>query len=260
MNTFLFIHTRESEGDHALIYTRNLAEKLKSKIIVMFTAPPIVSATTMQLSTVAGTNPDDYQIKESNPTESQPQNDDIVTYLSYQETARFSMQELVSKYKIDVIVKGCKTICNKIDLDLQNILSKTLCPLYLIPEGAALSLNHIGYLTDLRYCKREIVSFARQLQRGLKNNLTICNVAASGLPDMAEPFANSMFKELMGAETMKLMNIKERNITKTVDVLAHIMHIDLFILSYRRSHYNNLIVATESEYQQIHTPLLLFPS
>lgn len=269
MKTVLFIHTYQAESINALIYTKSLAHQLKTNILVMYEEPPVDLRAVTQMAGVTASD----GISDQNAYFEDPEvllhktaDDANVSYLSFDETHNKSIHELVSKYNIGLIVKGTNGSSKQTHTEAKYILSKTLCPLLLVPDDAPEFTGNIGYLADLRYCKREIISFMNQLQGLLNTQATVCNISASGLPDLADNYATSLFKETLNHictnSAIKLMNIRERKLKKTLDVLVHIMHIDLFALSYSQSHYNDLLSEEDSDTltNKFHMPLLLFPS
>ena len=129
--------------------------------------------------------------------------------------------------------------------DLQAILNKITCPLLLIPQNFCKTrFEHMVYTTDLRYCKIEIVRYLAKLAEAYQSSLLIAHLSASGLPHLADTYAESIFSHDIypRAKYVRLcyQNIRERDITKAADVLINGMHADMLVLENHRFHFEEI--------------------
>ena len=137
----------------------------------------------------------------------------------------------------------------------------------LIPEKFSYkAFEKIVYATDLRFCRREIVSFLSQLAKPLNASILIANISAKGLPYMEDNYARSVFEnEILNPvkyENIYFSNIRERDIPKALDVLVNGMNNDLLVLVNNKYHFKELL-GQNTPYNipdNIHIPLLIFPS
>jgi hypothetical protein len=254
MKAILVVHNLKKESNYALTYANNLGEKLKVKVIVMYTVP---ESRSVQLSDTAVQDIFDYDDMNS---KGQNKNSENVVFLSYLDTMGMSLHEITAKYDIGLIIKGVSGTAKEINEQLKPVLNHSACPLLAVPEDASFSITNMGYLADLRYAKRDIVSFLSKMSGAMDVKASLFNITESGLPHMNDGYADSMFRQLFSSSKLGLVNIRERDIMKTVDVLANIMQVDFFVLSNRSSQLNGLWDWENMENEEhAHLPALIFP-
>lgn len=254
MKAILVVHNLKKESNYALTYANNLGEKLKVKVIVMYTVP---ESRSVRLSDTAVQDIFDYDDINS---KEQGKNSENVVFLSYLDTLGMSLHAITAKYDIGLIIKGVSGTVKEINEQLTSILNHSGCPLLAVPEGASFNITNMGYLADLRYAKKDIVSFLSKMSGGLDVKASLFNITESGLPHMNESYAETVFRQLFSNSGLNLVNIKERDIMKTVDVLANVMQVDFFVLSNRSSQLNSLWDWENMENEEhAHLPALIFP-
>jgi len=177
---------------------------------------------------------------------------------------------IVNRYDIGMLVKGItgdKSDRLHIEAEVLSCSTKSGCPVLLIPEKFAYKpFEKMVYATDLRFCRREIVSFMSQLARPLDAGILIANLSAKGLPFMEDNYARTVFSETLltaaNQEHLYFSNIRERDIPRAIDVLVNGMNNDLLVLVNNKFHFNEL-VGQSAPYtipDNILVPLLIFPS
>ncbi|WP_413667726.1 hypothetical protein ACEN9X_25030 [Mucilaginibacter sp. Mucisp86] len=253
MKAILVIHNLKKESNYALTYAGNLGVKLKTKVIVMNMVP---EQFTVQLSDTAVQDTfesDDFGFKDQKTTEN-------IVFLSYLDTLGMSLHAIIAKYDIGLIIKGVSGTAKEINEQLTPILNHSSCPLLAVPEHATFNITNIGYLADLRYAKKDIVSFLNKMSEAMGVQASLFNVTESGLPHMSDSYAETVFRQLFSNSNLNLVNIRERDIMKTVDVLANVMQVDFFVLSNRSSQLNGLWDWENMENEEhAHLPALIFP-
>jgi hypothetical protein len=150
--------------------------------------------------------------------------------------------------------------------NLQAILNKITCPLLLVPQNFCKTrFEHMVYTTDLRYCKIEIVRYLAKLAGAYQSSLLIAHLSASGLPHLADTYAESIFSQDIypRAKYAQLcyQNIKERDITKAADVLINGMHADLLVMENHRFHFEEIFgrYIPDQLPPLLTVPVLIFP-
>jgi len=154
-----------------------------------------------------------------------------------------------------------------IEAEALSCSTKSGCPVLLIPEKFTYkAFEKIVYATDLRFCRREIVSFLSQLAKPLNASILIANISAKGLPYMEDGYARTVFADTLltrsNQEHVYFSNIRERDIPRAIDVLVNGMNNDLLVLVNNKFHFNEL-VGQNAPYAippNIPIPLLIFPS
>jgi hypothetical protein len=176
--------------------------------------------------------------------------------------------QLINQDHIWVIVKGMSIDSPKDvpSLNLNCILNRVQCPLLLVPEAWTLkSIDRIVYLADLRYCRIKIVKFLEELASPFKAEVSIANLSAKGLPQMADDYALSIFNNEVGHnapyDRLLFNNIKERNLEAAIDVIINGLHSDLLAIVNHRFHFEEILggYITDKLPAYITIPLFIFP-
>ncbi len=178
---------------------------------------------------------------------------------------------IVRKHDIGLLIRGI-TSSNEnlleIETEVLNCATKSGCPVLFIPDTTPhKSFEKIAYATDLRFCRRDIVSFLSQLAQPFNASILIANISAKGLPYMEDNYAKTVFTDTVltnkNMEHMYFSNIRERDIPRALDVLVNGMNNDLLVLVNNRFHFNEMF-GHQSPYivpnNIHHTPILVFPS
>lgn len=177
---------------------------------------------------------------------------------------------MVNRYDIGMLIRGITGDENDllhIEAEALSCSTKSGCPTLLIPEKFNYkAFEKIVYATDLRFCRREIVSFLSQLAKPLNASILIANISAKGLPFMEDNYARTVFTDTLltrsNQEHIYFSNIRERDIPRAIDVLVNGMNNDLLVLVNNKFHFNEL-VGQDMPYiipSNITIPLLIFPS
>jgi hypothetical protein len=255
MKAILVIHNLKRESNYAITYANNLGLKLKIKVVVMYTVPEALS---VKLSDT--TVNDDIFDHDDMITKEQNKGAENIVFLSYLDTVGMSLHEITVKYDIGFIVKGVAGTAMEINEELKPVLNHSCHPVLAVPEDASFNIANMGYLADLRYAKKDVASFLSKMSTALGVKATLFNIAESGLPHMNDTYAGSMFGQYFSHSCLSLVNIKERHIMKTIDVLANVMQVDFFVLSNRSSQLNGLWDWENMENEEhAHLPALIFP-
>lgn len=253
MKAILVVHNLKKESNYALTYAGNLGIKLKIKVIVMNTVPEPLSIQLSDTDEQDVFDNDDFSFKD-------PKNAENVIFLNYLDTLGMSLHAIITKYDIGLIIKGVSGTAKEINEQLMPVLNHSCCPLLAVPEGASFNITNMGYLADLRYAKKDIVSFLSKMSEALDVQASLFNITESGLPHMNDSYAETVFRQLFSSSNLNLVNIRERDIMKTVDVLANVMQVDFFVLSNRSSQLNGLWDWENMENEEhAHLPALIFP-
>lgn len=254
MKSILVIHNLKNESRNALAYAGELSEKLNVKVVVTYTVPESRSLSAQH------TAAEDVFLHDEVTSHDHTQGDNVVL-LSYLDTVGMSLHEITLKYDIGIIVKGVSGTAKEINDELKPFLNHSCCPVLAVPEDVTFSINNIGYLTDLRFAKKNITCYINQLISSTGANAKLFNVAEPGVPFMHDAYAETMFAQSFSNHNLGLMNIRERDVAKTIDVLTSIMQVDLFVLSNRSSQLNAVWEHYDAHEGQphAHCPVLIFP-
>jgi nucleotide-binding universal stress UspA family protein len=192
-----------------------------------------------------------------------------ISDLDISELSKNELVEFINKNNIWMLVQGCGDTNADVSLnfiDTCSLLNFVKCPLLFIPESFdAVQFERIVYMTDLRYCQLSVARFMASFSKNYEAKLLVAHLSASGMPDMEQAYATSLFKETVGRyisyTKLKFNNIKEKSLEKAVDVLVHGLNTELLVLVNHQFHYKEVLNKFFSvrKVPQIGIPLLLFP-
>lgn len=148
-------------------------------------------------------------------------------------------------------------------LNLQTVLNQINCPLMLLPPNLTiLEIKRMVYLTDLRFCQQQVLSYLDKFKR---SSMLLAHICESGLPDLIPSYGNELFADTVGRHMSRpelfFSHIKESNPEKMIDTLISTMRTDMLVCLNRRSHFQRIL----GEYipkclpNYISVPLLVFP-
>jgi hypothetical protein len=176
------------------------------------------------------------------------------------------LAEFINKNHIWMLVKGVSAAYGGAGINVHQILNRVQCPLLLVPEIWSIKgMERLVYIADLRYCRIEIVRYLAELARPWNADLSIAHLSASGLPDMAEKYALSVFDEGISRnvnyDRLFFNNIKEKELITAVDVMINGLHNDLLVVVNHRFHFERIIghKIIDTLPTHITVPLLVFP-
>lgn len=177
---------------------------------------------------------------------------------------------VVKKYDVGLLIRGIAEDKEKkghIEANILKSATKSGCPVLLVPKAISYKIfEKLVYITDLRFCRHDIVTFLTQLARAIDAGVLIANISEKGIPLMEESYAASVFEDVIldasNRDHIYSSNIKERNIPNAIDILVNGMNNDLLVMVNNKFHFNELL-GHDSPYaipENIRVPLLVFPS
>jgi hypothetical protein len=177
--------------------------------------------------------------------------------------------EEINRQNIWLIIKGMNFVFpndNSTILNINSLLNKVICPVLLVPVNwKAKNIERIVYVSDLRYCRIEIIRYLAELGKFFNADISVTHLSAKGLPHMDDEYALSVFRDEIYNNVhynrLFFNNTKERNITKAVDVMINGLHNDLLALVNHRFHFEEIFGRYINEILPGHitVPLLVFP-
>lgn len=180
------------------------------------------------------------------------------------------LAEFSNKEQIWMIIKGVAdhspATLSKMHININTLMNKVRCPLLMVPlHWSIKQIERLVYIADLRYCRIQFVRFLIELAKPWNAIVSIANLAAKGLPDMREEYATAVFTDEICTnvkyDRLLLNNIKEKNLTKAVDVIINGLHNDVLVMVNHRFHFEEIVgrYITEELPEHITIPLLIFP-
>jgi len=278
MKNILIFNDFSPEAEHAAELALLLAGKTNTNLYVWNTFDKLENPVAKELA-VAHANEEETEIATDNTSwimklESKLNWEmgllPVVKFIEGTDYSPNHVLSIVNRYDIGVLVRGIagdESDLLHIEAEALSCSTKSGCPVLLIPEKFTYkAFEKIVYATDLRFCRREIVSFLSQLAKPLNASILIANISAKGLPYMEDGYARTVFADTLltrsNQEHVYFSNIRERDIPRAIDVLVNGMNNDLLVLVNNKFHFNEL-VGQNAPYaipSNILIPLLIFPS
>jgi len=194
----------------------------------------------------------------------------VVHFIEGVEYVSDHVLSVVKKHDVGLLLRGtCGDAehSSYIEANILKSATKSGCPVLLIPKHFPYKMfEKIVYPTDLRFCRHDVVMFISQLAKLLNSSILIANISEKGLPYMEDNYARSVFNDAVfnsaRFEEIYFSNIKERDVSKALDILVNGMNNDLLVMVNNKFHFNELL-GHDSPYaipENIIIPLLIFPS
>jgi len=154
----------------------------------------------------------------------------------------------------------------KSSLTMQAVLNKVNVPVCLVPPAWQPGpLRSVAYLTDLRYCRADILSHLLQLTTP-DIAVYVTHMALDGVADLAPDYAARLFSRLAGkrAKSARLFlhHIKDHLSIAVADVLVNSMDNDAVVLTNHSAHFRTLIGhdLCIRRPELIRVPIFLYPA
>ncbi|MHB8205990.1 hypothetical protein [Mucilaginibacter sp.] len=275
--TLLVINDSTPQGYHAAKFALLIAHGLKANILIANVCKTVKNIHTEKVFAGANGHDDELMYNGPDTTESliMLSNDyeDFKPGISEVDVSAFDeaqLAELSNKKHVWMIIKGMADhspeTLSKMHIDINTLMNKVRCPLLMVPLHWPLKqIERLVYIADLRYCRLHFVRFLVELAKPWNAIVSIANLAAKGLPDMSNEYATAVFNdEIYGNvkyDHLYLNTIKEKDLTKAVDVLINGMHNDVLVMVNHRFHFEKIVgrYITHDLPDHITVPLLIFP-
>jgi hypothetical protein len=276
MKTLLIINDNSSEARHAAEFALLIAQKMQANIMLVNTSvvtrkiaekvpAGYIPKTGAEEQTGSGTLRHLIALNEEQASFKPEIKELDISGMNENEVI-----ELVNRNYVWMMIKGMSDPIagtnTKKSLNIHAVLNKVLCPLLLVPlHWQIKDIERLAYIADLRYCRVQVVRFLAILARPWQAALSIAHRSANGLPDMAEKYALTVFSEEVSQnvnyDNLFFNNIREKDLSKVVDVIINTMHNDILVMVNHRFHFEEIVgrYITDTLPPQITVPLLIFP-
>jgi hypothetical protein len=278
MKTIIVINDNSNEAFHAAFLALDIAEKVGANLLItneFKVDERSFAKENIQASGIAG--PADTEGTLTSLADRlrmlYDSNAEFIPGITEMDISDFRDEDLtrfVIRNNIWMIVTGTSelsdTHTSDLHINIQSVLNHVRCPLLLVPEKSQVkAFDQIVYIADLRYCRLHIVRFLAELALPYGANILVDHLSAKGLPHMEESHASTVFDAEIATKVnydqLSFNNIKERDLSKAVDVMINGMHSDLLVMVNHRFHFEEILgrYLTHSLPANITIPLLIFP-
>jgi hypothetical protein len=182
-----------------------------------------------------------------------------------------SLAQFINESNVLMVVKSVQEKQNYFQMhtsfDMQAVLNQVIVPVCLVPAGWKPTLfKSLAYLTDLRYCRTDILSHLFKLTDSSDTAVYVAHMAIKGTADLSPDYATTLFSSLavQSACRQRLFfhHIKQSTSITVADVLVNSMDTDALVLTNHSAHFQQLIGdnLTIKYPEVIRVPLLLYPA
>ncbi|WP_158828008.1 hypothetical protein [Mucilaginibacter lacusdianchii] len=279
MNNILIINDYSAGVKSAIAYALSLAKKMQANLLIWNTsrnteaqAKVLANAKSKAVNETAEKpfSVNSFLMHEGiAPEQYHTGNLPSINVIEENYLTRQGIVNLVNQHKIKLVIKGVaanQPIDQLVDLQMQTVLSKTYCPVILVPQHFNKpSIQNMVYMADARFSQYEILFQLKRIAEANNAQLTLANIAADGIPQMENNYANEFFKNTIQrhvpCKQMSLNHIRERDVKKVTDVMINVIKTDLLIMSFRRYHFAELTSKSRANVEPTHLdiPLMLYP-
>lgn len=270
MKTILVINNGTPEASHAAQFALIIAQKMQANLLLAHTSK--VSSAVKVLTDGSLYIGKDDPIGEQLAALNGMTDDGYIPQIGELDASSFNecqLAEYIHSNDISMIVKGeldaMQSQLPRKDLNIHTVLNKVRCPLLLVPANWLIKdIERIAYISDLRYCRTYIISQLARIARPWEASVSVAHISVSGLPDMEESYAESVFKaasQSVNYDKLIFNNIREKELLTAVDVLINGMHNDMLVLINHRYHFEEMLgrYITDTMPSNITVPLLIYP-
>jgi hypothetical protein len=279
MNNILIINDYSAGVKSAIAYAFSLAKKMHANLLIWNINRTSETQTKVLANTKASAaneatgqafSVDKFLLSEGIlPQQYQNGTLPLINVLEENYITRQGIINIINQHKIRLVVKGVaanQPISQLVDLQMQTVLSKTYCPVILVPQQFSKpTIQNIVYMADARFSQTEILWQLKRMAEANNAHVTLANIATDGIPQMVETYANEYFRDVIQSHVpckhMSLNHIRERDVKKVADVMVNVIKSDLLVMSYRKYHYAQLTHKNKQSEDPTHldVPLMLFP-
>ncbi|WP_295768569.1 universal stress protein [uncultured Mucilaginibacter sp.] len=268
MKNILLLNDFTPEAEHAISYATMLATALKARVLVWNVSHQATKTAVKRELVYVLKNGQQQVVR---PTEQEALNNladhPLINVLDDKDTINRTVHEIACNNNIQLVIKGVRSIEDKIEQHALKVVTKSCCPLLLVPKQAPLNLfKQIAYLADLRYCRNNINSYLKEVAHEVNANLSIAHISVASIPEPEVNYAMELYKKAIGPNpnniSLSFNQIKERNVRKAADVLIHVMKNDLLVMTYNKYHFSMLTSKGPllNAAHDLNVPLMVFPS
>jgi hypothetical protein len=272
MHTIFCIDENTQEANHTVRFAFELASKIRARL-VLGTVKPVVSSEAIVLSAMSVRNmaPALDQGISGRLWPEITGGQHLDTNMIFAGTIDISgwladeFVQFVNQHGVSILVMSAAAADTHIANSVEKILHKVLSPVLLIPPEPTNIPSKLAYLTDLRYCRLDLLNRTLQLTTELQTTVSVAHLSLPGLPDLAPAFALDLFNEICQkcpyGQRLTFHHIPDQPIVTVADVLVYRMQHDGLVLANHTPHFGSLIkerLLAENP-NSPHPALLLYP-
>jgi len=245
MKTLLLAFDANHPSASATLVAKDLAKKLAASLTkARISDVEMIDKQIKVLASVGGGDISGFSEKEKS----------LDYHLQTKDITRFLIEK-----EVDLVVCDDTLKCTG------KILHYSRCPVLVIPSTYRFNGFHqISYIADIRYSQASIINHLHRFARAYKANLALSHISLEDIPHPSEDYIEMLFADLIGQgkhRSIRLNNIRERDVNKALDVLIHAMGCDLVALTNRQFHFDELSSNGTINHlvSKLSIPVLVFP-
>lgn len=274
MKTIIVLNDQSATATHAAIFALELAQKIRANIIVASVSSDndLIHHEDLKLSETGTLFLQRSELMKTLFAHKK-QFADFRPVIQEIELANFTgdeLSQLTNERNIYLVIRGMNEFVSSalisINLSINMLLTNIKCPLLVIPSSWNFNeFRDLVYLTDLRFCGINTVTFIADLAREWNAKVLIAHSTASGLPEIDEEDANDIFtNEVRNHINYKnvSMNMLDKNkIPDMIKLVVHEFHADLLVFVNQHFHFNTFTKQYFKDKCALYkpVPMMIFP-
>lgn len=274
MKTILVLNDNSTTASHAAIFALNLAQKIRANVIV---ASIIASDDEVYQEDLKLSETGTLLLRRSKLMKTlfahKKRHTDFRPIIQEVELADFTGDELfhlTNERNIYLVVRGMNEFVSSalisINLSINMLLSNIKCPLLVVPSSWDFNeFRDLVYLTDLRFCGINTVTFIADLAHEWNAKVLVAHSTASGLPEIDEEDANDIFRDevrkRINYNNISMSMIDKGKIPDIIKLVVNDFHADLLVFVNQHFHFNTFTKQYFKDKCALYkpVPMLIFP-
>lgn len=274
MKTILVLNDHSKPASHAAIFALDLAQKIRANIIVVslkvsdgacyqkeleFSENGTILLQRSELMKILFDHKKCY-------VDFRP----VIQEMELVDFTGDELFELTNERNIYLVIRGMNeflpSVLISINLSISMLLSNLKCPLLVVPSSWEFKeFRDLVYLTDLRFCGINTVTFIADLAREWNAKVLIVHSTASGLPEIDEEDANDIFRDevcnRINYSSISMSMVDRGKIPDVIKLVVSDFHADLLVFVNQQFHFNTFTKQYFKDKCALYTPvpMLIFP-
>lgn len=274
MKTILVLNDNSTTASHAAIFALDLAQKIRANIIVASIIasdgaiyhedPQLIETRKLRLQRSALVKT--LFAHKKRFTDFRP----VIQEIELANFTGHELFQLTNDCNIYLVIRGMNEFTSSalisINLSINMLLSDIKCPLLIIPSSWDFNeFRDLVYLTDLRFCGIDTVTFIADLAREWNAKVLIAHSTVSGLPEIDEKDANDIFRNEVSRHinySNIVMNMLDKGkIPDIIKMVVRDFHADLLVFVNQHFHFNTFTKQYFKDKCALYkpVPMLIFP-
>jgi nucleotide-binding universal stress UspA family protein len=274
MKTILVLNDHSTTASHAAIFALDLAQKIRANIIVasIMLSDDVIRHEDLKLGETGSLLIHRSELLKTLFAQKKRYADfrPVIQEIELTDFTGDELHQLTNDRNIYLVVRGMDEFLPSalisINLSISMLLSNIKCPLLVVPSSWNFkAFRELVYLTDLRFCGINTVSYIADLAGEWNARVIIAHSTASGLPEIEEKDAEDIFKNEVhnhiNYKNLSMRMVDKAMVPDVIKLVVHSFHADLLVFVNQHFHFNTFTKQYFKDKCALYepVPMLIFP-